>query len=46
MAEVVSEVFEIMSDESLGNAVITLDSVREADHMARRRAGMLIEKKR
>ena len=38
MATVVSEVFEMLSGEGLGNALIALDSVREADHLARIRA--------
>jgi 1-deoxy-D-xylulose-5-phosphate reductoisomerase len=38
MAAVVGDVIEIMSGEGLGMAVITLDSVRNADHMARIRA--------
>ena len=38
MARVVGEVIEIMSPDGLGKAAITLDSVREADQMARRRA--------
>lgn len=38
MARVVSNVIEIMSVEGLGNAVISLDSVREADQMARKHA--------
>ncbi len=38
MAGVVARTIEIMSVEGLGNAAITLDSVREADQMARRRA--------
>ena len=42
MAEVVSEVIELMSGESLANAAITLDSVREADQLARVRAQEII----
>ena len=42
MAIVVENVIEIMSGESLGLAVITLDTVREADHMARQRADATI----
>ena len=38
MAPTVDNVIEIMSGDSLGNAEITLDSVREADQMARRLA--------
>ncbi|MDA8586611.1 1-deoxy-D-xylulose-5-phosphate reductoisomerase [Rhodobacteraceae bacterium] len=38
MAPIVTGVIEIMSREGLGNAAITLESVREADQMARRRA--------
>jgi hypothetical protein len=36
MARIVGRVIEKMSGESLGKAVIDLDSVREADQMARR----------
>ncbi|MGI9395831.1 MAG: 1-deoxy-D-xylulose-5-phosphate reductoisomerase, partial [Boseongicola sp.] len=43
MATVVEDVIENMSGESLGLAVITLDTVREADHMARQRADAAIE---
>lgn len=46
MAEVVAGVIENMSGEGLGNAAITLESVREADQMARTRAVELIERKR
>jgi len=38
MAAVVEDVIEIMSGEGLGLAAITLDTVREADQMARLRA--------
>lgn len=38
MASVVSDVIEIMSGESLGNAAITLEGVAEADQTARRLA--------
>ena len=38
MAVVVENVIEKMSSESLGSAVIDLDTVREADQMARRHA--------
>jgi 1-deoxy-D-xylulose-5-phosphate reductoisomerase len=44
MARVVADVIEIMSGESLGNAAITLDSVREADHLARVRASEAINR--
>ncbi len=44
MAEVVADVIEIMSGESLANAAITLDSVREADHLARLRASEAINR--
>ncbi len=44
MARVVADVIEIMSGESLGNAAITLDSVREADHLARMRASEAINR--
>ena len=45
MADIVAEVIEIMSAESLGNAAITLESVREADQMARARANELIDRR-
>ncbi|MDJ0639355.1 MAG: 1-deoxy-D-xylulose-5-phosphate reductoisomerase [Paracoccaceae bacterium] len=45
MADIVAEVIEIMSGESLGNAAITLESVREADQMARARANQVIDRK-
>ena len=45
MAEVVTDVIEIMSGEGLGNAAFTLDSVREADQMARDRAETFIERR-
>ena len=38
MARVVENVIEIMSPDGLGNAAITLESVREADQMARKAA--------
>ena len=38
MARIVGRVIENMSGEGLGNAEISLDSVREADQMARIRA--------
>ncbi len=38
MVRVVGNVIELMSGEGLGNAAITLDSVREADQMARKHA--------
>ena len=38
MAPIVGQVIEIMSGDGLGNAEISLDSVREADQMARIRA--------
>ena len=44
MAEVVAEVIELMSGESLANAAITLEAVREADHLARVRAEEIIER--
>ena len=43
MAGVVAQVIENMSGESLGNAAITLESVRATDQMARRCAGRVIE---
>ena len=46
MAEVVGEVIEFMSSDSLGNAAFTLDSVREVDQMARNRANALVEKRK
>ncbi len=45
MADVVAEVIEIMSGESLANAAITLESVREADQLARIRAKDVIDSK-
>ncbi len=45
MAAVVEDVIEIMSGESLGLAVITLDTVREADQMARQRADASIARR-
>ncbi len=45
MADVVDEVIEIMSGDSLANATITLDSVREADQLARVRAREAIDRK-
>ena len=44
MAEVVGEVIELMSGDSLANAAITLESVREADQLARVRAQEIIVK--
>ena len=46
MASIVAEVIENMSGEGLGKAAITLDSVRQADQMARRRADEIIENAR
>lgn len=46
MAEVVSDVIEFMSGESLGNAAFTLDSVRGVDQMARNRADVLVEQRK
>lgn len=46
MAEVVGDVIEFMSGESLGNAAFTLDSIREVDQMARNRANELVEKRK
>lgn len=43
MAAVVEETLENMTDECLANAVITLDEVQSADHLARIRAGERIE---
>ncbi len=45
MADIVAEVIEIMSGESLANAAITLESVREADQLARIRAKDVIDSK-
>lgn len=45
MAEVVTDVIEIMSGDGLGNAAFTLESVREADQMARDRAKTFIERR-
>jgi len=44
MADVVAEVIELMSGDSLANAAITLESVREADQLARVRAQEIIVK--
>ena len=46
MAEVVSDVIEVMSGEGLGNAVFTIDSVREVDQTSRRKANELIGQRR
>ncbi len=46
MAGIVEDVIEKMSGEGLGNAAITLDTVRNADHMARIRAGEAIVQRR
>ncbi|MEP2137981.1 MAG: 1-deoxy-D-xylulose-5-phosphate reductoisomerase [Erythrobacter sp.] len=43
MTPVVAKVIEIMTADRLGNAAITLDSVREADQMARETAQSVIE---
>ena len=43
MTPVVAKVIEIMTADRLGNAAITLDSVREADQMARKAAQTVIE---
>lgn len=45
MADIVSEVIEIMSGDSLANAAITLESVREVDHLARINAREAIDRK-
>lgn len=45
MADIVAEVIEIMSGDSLLNAAITLDSVREADQLARVNACETIDRK-
>ncbi len=42
MARLVEEVFEKMSKGGLGKAAITLDSVREADHVAREEVDDLV----
>lgn len=44
MADIVAEVIEIMSGDSLANAAITLESVREADQLARVRATEAIDR--
>ncbi|MEL7150013.1 MAG: 1-deoxy-D-xylulose-5-phosphate reductoisomerase [Pseudomonadota bacterium] len=44
MADVVAKVIELMSGDSLANAAITLESVREADQLARVRAQEIIVK--
>jgi 1-deoxy-D-xylulose-5-phosphate reductoisomerase len=46
MTSVVAEVIEIITVERLGNAAVTLDSVREADQMARKAARSAIEQQR
>ena len=46
MAEVVGDVIEFMSGESLGNAAFTLDSVTEVDQMARNQANELVEQRK
>ncbi len=46
MAAVVEDVIENMSGEGLGLAAITLDTVREADHMARQRADASIARRK
>lgn len=43
MTPVVAKVIEIMTADRLGNAAITLDSVRECDQMARRGAASIIK---
>ena len=45
MARIVEEVIEKMSGDGLGKAAITLDTVREADQIAREHAVRLIEEK-
>ena len=45
MAAVVADVIEIMSGEGLGKAAVTLDSVRQADQMARTRSEDIIAKR-
>ncbi len=45
MARIVEEVIEKMSGDGLGKAAITLDTVREADQIARQHAVRLIELK-
>ena len=45
MADIVAEVIEIMSGDSLANDTITLDSVHEADQLARIRARDAIDRK-
>ncbi|MEM7753548.1 MAG: 1-deoxy-D-xylulose-5-phosphate reductoisomerase [Pseudomonadota bacterium] len=45
MADIVAEVIEIMSGDSLANDTITLDSVHEADQLARVRARDAIDRK-
>ncbi|NNE86850.1 MAG: 1-deoxy-D-xylulose-5-phosphate reductoisomerase [Silicimonas sp.] len=46
MTPVVAEVIEKMTAERLGNAAVTLDSVRESDQMARKAAQSAIEQQR
>ena len=46
MTPVVAQVIEEMTAERLGNASVTLESVREADQMARRAAQSAIEQQR
>ena len=45
MAAVVADVIEIMSSEGLGLASITLDTVQEADRLARRYASESVQKR-
>jgi len=45
MAAIVAEVIEIMSGDSLGNAVLALETVQNTDQMARRHARVVIEKR-
>jgi 1-deoxy-D-xylulose-5-phosphate reductoisomerase len=46
MAAIVADVIEIMSGDSLGNAVFALETVQEADQMARRHAETVIEQRK
>ena len=46
MTPVVADVIEIMTADRLGNAAITLESVREADHMARQATRAVIKQMR
>ena len=46
MAAIVSDVFNNLSGESLGNASITLETVQEADQLARKEAEMAVARRK